>query len=39
MPIIFARKPREPVLTLNKVKGKDGMVGVRVFGGVQFVTP
>ena len=24
-------EPREPVLTLNEVKGKDGVVGVRVF--------
>ena len=31
MPTNFAEKPREPVLTLNAVKGKDGVVGVRVF--------
>ena len=28
-------EPREPVLILNEVKGKDGVVGVHLFGGVQ----
>ena len=27
----YAKKPWGPVLTLNEVKGKDGVVGVRVF--------
>jgi hypothetical protein len=31
VPTNFARKPRKPVLTLNAVKGKDGVAGVRVF--------
>jgi hypothetical protein len=31
----YAKKLRKPVLTLNEVKGKDGVVGVRVFPDVQ----
>jgi hypothetical protein len=32
VPTKLAKKPREPVLTLNEVKGKGGVVSVRVFG-------
>jgi len=31
-------EPREPVLTLNEVKGKDGVAGVRVFPGAHAVS-